>query len=44
MIMKDGMSLMNGGNWLILSEGKELAEKSGLPFEILDLSKSKLYL
>jgi hypothetical protein len=44
MIMKDGISLMNGGNWLILSEGKELAEKSGLPFEILDLSKSKLYL
>ena len=44
MIMKDGKSMADGGNWLILSEGKETAENSGLPYEIMDLSKSKLYL
>ena len=42
-IMKDGKSVSQGGNWLILAEGEKIAKNSGIPYEIIDLSLSKLY-
>ena len=43
MIMKDGKSVSQGGNWLFLAEGEKIAKNSGIPYEIIDLSLSKLY-
>lgn len=43
LIMKDGKSVSQGGNWLILAEGEKIAKNSGIPYEIIDLSLSKLY-
>ena len=42
-IMKDGKSVSQGGNWLILAQGEKIAKNSGIPYEIIDLSLSKLY-
>lgn len=43
LIMKDGKSVSQGGNWLILAEGEKIAKNLGIPYEIIDLSLSKLY-
>ena len=42
-IMLDGKSVGSDGRLLVTSEGKNAAEISGLPYEVIDLSQSKLY-
>ena len=42
-IMLDGKSVGSGGTLLVTPEGKNAAEISGLPYEVIDLSQSKLY-
>ena len=41
--MLDGKAIGSGGRLLVTSEGKNVAEISGLPYEVVDLSQSKLY-
>ena len=43
MIMSDGRSIATGGTLLVTPEGESVVSKSGLPFQAVDLSKSKLY-
>lgn len=42
-IMKDGQVTGRGGTLLVTAEGRKAATGSGLPHEVLDLTKSKLY-
>ena len=39
----DGMSVADGGTWLVTSDGDAAAQASGLKHEVIDLSKSRLY-
>lgn len=43
LIMSQGRAIGKGGTWLILEDGRGTAEVSGLPFEVIDLEKSRLY-
>ena len=43
MIMSYGQPLGTGGTLLVTSEGEEVACRSGLPFQTVDLTNSKLY-
>ncbi len=43
MIMSDGRSIATGGTLLVTPEGESVVSKSGLPFQAVDLLKSKLY-
>ena len=43
MIMSQGRSIGKGGTLLVTPDGEETASKSGVPFQVVDLSKSKLY-
>jgi hypothetical protein len=43
LIMFRGRAVGRGGTWLVLEDGREAAESSGLPFEVIDLEKSRLY-
>ena len=43
LIMLDGRPVGSGGTLLVTSEGAKTAEESGLPYQVLDLSRSKLY-
>ena len=43
LIMVDGKVVGSGGRLLVTLEGKKTAESSGLPYEVIDLSQSKLY-
>ena len=42
-IMVDGRVVGSGGTLLVSREGEQVAEASGLRFETVDLSRSKLY-
>jgi hypothetical protein len=42
-IMINGRVVGRGGTWLITAQGEKAAQKSGLPYEVMDLSRSKLY-
>lgn len=42
-IMINGRAVGKGGTWIVTSQGEKAAQKSGLAYEILDLSGSKLY-
>ena len=42
-VMRDGQSLGQGGTLLVTSEGEAAARRSGLGFQVVDLSQSKLY-
>ncbi|MBM3959222.1 MAG: amidohydrolase family protein [SAR202 cluster bacterium] len=42
-IMRDGRVLGSGGRLLVTEAGRKVAEASGLPFQVLDLTSSKLY-
>jgi hypothetical protein len=42
-IMINGRVVGRGGTWLITARGEKAAQKSGLPYEVMDLSRSKLY-
>ncbi len=42
-VMRDGRSLGQGGTLLVTSEGEAAARRSGLGFQVVDLSQSKLY-
>lgn len=42
-IMLNGRVVGRGGTWLVTAEGENTARNSGLPYEIIDLEKSKLY-
>ena len=42
-IMLDGRPVDSGGTLLVTSEGVATAKDSGLPYQVLDLSQSKLY-
>ena len=42
-IMLNGRVVGRGGTWLITSEGEKTAKASGLPYEVMNLEKSKLY-
>ena len=43
LIMFKGQPVGSGGTLLVTSEGKRAAAESGLPYEVTDLSQSKLY-
>ncbi len=43
LIMLDGRPVSSGGTLLVTPEGEATAKDSGLPYEVLDLSGSKLY-
>ena len=43
LIMLDGEVVGNGGTLLVTPEGQQAAQDSGLPFQVVDLEKSKLY-
>ncbi len=43
MIMHYGRPVGAGGTLLVTREGKSAAEESGLPYQVVDLSESKLY-
>ena len=43
LIMLEGRSIGSGGTLLVTSEGEKTAKDSGLPYQVLDLSQSKLY-
>ena len=43
MIMHYGRPVGSGGTLLVTPEGKSAAEESGLPYQVVDLSESKLY-
>ncbi|MSQ34252.1 MAG: amidohydrolase [Dehalococcoidia bacterium] len=42
-IMKDGRTAADGGTWLVTGQGEAAAKASGLPYQVMDLSKSWLY-
>jgi hypothetical protein len=42
-VMINGRVVGRGGTWLVTAQGEKAAQKSGLPYEVMDLSKSKLY-
>jgi hypothetical protein len=42
-IMLNGRVVGSGGTWLVTGEGEGAAKASGLPYEVMDLEKSKLY-
>lgn len=42
-IMINGRVVGSGGTWLVTGEGEKTAQASDIPYEILDLEKSKLY-
>ena len=42
-IMINGRVVGSGGTWLVKAEGEKTAASSGLPYEIIDLEKSRLY-
>lgn len=43
LIMQDGMAIGSGGTLLVTNEGIATAKTSGLPYQVVDLSRSKLY-
>ena len=43
LIMFKGRAIGRGGTWLVLEEGRGVAESSGLPFEVMELENSQLY-
>lgn len=43
MIMLNGRAIGKGGTWLVLDEGKQAAEATGLPYQVINLENSKLY-
>ena len=43
LIMLDGQPIGKGGKLLVAPQGEQTARDSGLPYEVLDLSTSKLY-
>ncbi len=43
LIMLNGRAIGKGGTWLVLEDGKQAAEQSGLPYEVVNLENSKLY-
>ena len=43
LIMLEGRAVGSGGTLLVTSEGETAAKDSGLPYQVLDLSQSKLY-
>ena len=43
LIMLDGRPIGSGGTLLVTQEGEKTAKDSGLPYQVLDLSQSKLY-
>ena len=43
MIMHYGRPVGSGGTLLVAPEGRSAAEESGLPYQVVDLSESKLY-
>jgi imidazolonepropionase-like amidohydrolase len=42
-IMRDGQVLGSGGTVLVTKQGEPAARASGLPYQVLDLTQSKLY-
>jgi hypothetical protein len=42
-IMENGISVAHGGTWLVTADGEKAAQDSGLPYEIMDLTQSRLY-
>ena len=42
-IMANGKILGTGGTLLVTSAAERKAEKSGIPFQVIDLGQSKLY-
>ena len=42
-IMMNGRVVGSGGTWLVTGEGEKAAQSSGLPYEVIDLERSKLY-
>ena len=43
LIMLNGRAIGKGGTWLVLDEGKDSADATGLPYEVINLENSKLY-
>ena len=43
LVMKDGQSLAHGGTLLVTREGEAAARRTGLGYQVVDLSQSKLY-
>ena len=43
MIMLHGQSIAAGGTLLVTPQGESTAAKSGIPYQVVDLSQSKLY-
>ena len=43
LVMRDGQSLGQGGTLMIASEGEASARRTGLGYQVVDLSQSKLY-
>ena len=43
LVMRDGQSLGQGGTLLVTSDGEAAARRSGLGYQVVDLSQSKLY-
>jgi hypothetical protein len=43
LIMLSGRAVGKGGTWLVLEQGRSAAESSGLPFEVINLQKSRMY-
>ena len=43
LIMLSERVVGKGGTWLILEQGRSAAESSGLPFEVINLEKSRIY-
>ena len=41
--MLEGRPIGSGGTLLVTTEGEKTAKDSGLPYQVLDLSQSKLY-
>ena len=42
-IMRDGQAVANGGTLLVTPPGEAAAKDSGLPYQVVNLSESKLY-
>ena len=42
-IMREGRAVGSGGTLLVTAQGERAAQQTGLPYEVLDLSRSKLY-
>jgi N-acyl-D-aspartate/D-glutamate deacylase len=42
-IMITGRVVGSGGTWLVTGKGEKTAQASGVPYEVMDLEKSKLY-